>query len=157
MYEQDVVRPDLGGARRLRAAGRARAALRRPAPGARGDEPAGVRGASPERPSGAAPRPDAGDDGPQRPDPGRLGVAGGVGYVLEYTGEAIRALSMEARMTICNMSIEGGARAGMIAPDDVTFAYLEGRPAVPTGAAWEQALDRWRALRSDDDAVFDRT
>jgi 3-isopropylmalate/(R)-2-methylmalate dehydratase large subunit len=86
---------------------------------------------------------------------GRLGVAGGIGYVFEYTGEAIRALSMENRMTICNMSIEAGARAGMIAPDDTTFAYLEGRPAAPTGAAWEQALDDWRTLPSDPDAAYD--
>ena len=88
---------------------------------------------------------------------GQLGVSGGQGHVLEYTGAAIEALSMEGRMTVCNMSIEAGARAGMIAPDDVTFAYLEGRPGVPKGDAWEQALDRWRALRSDDDAVFDAT
>src|SRR3954468_13660155 len=86
---------------------------------------------------------------------GRLGVSGGVGHVIEYTGPAIRALSMEGRMTVCNMSIEAGARAGMIAPDDTTFAYLEGRPAAPHAAAWEQALDSWRALRSDDDAPFD--
>src|SRR4051795_11881474 len=86
---------------------------------------------------------------------GRLGVSGGRGHVLEYTGAAIEALSMEGRMTVCNMSIEAGARAGMIAPDDTTFAYLEGRPAAPHGAAWEQALDSWRALRSDDDASFD--
>jgi 3-isopropylmalate/(R)-2-methylmalate dehydratase large subunit len=88
---------------------------------------------------------------------GQLGVSGGQGHVLEYTGPAIEALSMEGRMTVCNMSIEAGARAGMIAPDDVSFAYLEGRPGVPKGDAWEQALDRWRALRSDDDAVFDAT
>ncbi len=87
---------------------------------------------------------------------GQIGVGGAVGHVLEYAGEAIRDLSMEARLTICNMSIEAGARAGMTAPDDTTFAYLEGRPAAPTGAAWEQALDRWRALRTDDDAGFDR-
>jgi 3-isopropylmalate/(R)-2-methylmalate dehydratase large subunit len=86
---------------------------------------------------------------------GQLGVSGGQGHVIEYTGPAIEALSMEGRMTVCNMSIEAGARAGMIAPDDVTFAYLKGRPGVPSGEAWEQALDRWRALRSDDDAVFD--
>ena len=77
---------------------------------------------------------------------GRIGVAGGVGHAIEYAGPAIEALSMEGRMTICNMTIEGGARAGMIAPDDTTFAYLEGRPARPTGAAWERALDAWRAL-----------
>ncbi|HVV58830.1 MAG TPA: 3-isopropylmalate dehydratase large subunit [Gaiellaceae bacterium] len=86
---------------------------------------------------------------------GRIGVSGGVGHAIEYAGPAVEALSMEGRMTICNMSIEGGARAGMIAPDDTTFAYLEGRPAAPAGAEWEQALDRWRALRSDPDAVFD--
>jgi 3-isopropylmalate/(R)-2-methylmalate dehydratase large subunit len=86
---------------------------------------------------------------------GRLGVAGGVGHVLEYAGEPIEALSMEGRMTVCNMSIEAGARAGMIAPDDTTFAYLEGRPAAPRGAAWERALDEWRALRSDEEASFD--
>ncbi len=87
---------------------------------------------------------------------GRIGIGGGGGHVLEYAGDLVRGLSMEGRLTICNMSIEAGARAGMIAPDDTTFAYLEGRPAAPTGAAWEQALDRWRAFRSDDDAVFDR-
>ena len=88
---------------------------------------------------------------------GRLGIAGGQGHVIEYTGEPLRALSMEGRLTICNMSIEAGARAGMIAPDDTTFAYLEGRPAVPTGADWERALDEWRALRTDDGAEFDAT
>ena len=78
---------------------------------------------------------------------GRIGVGGGVGQVLEYAGEAISAFSMEGRMTICNMSIEAGARAGMIAPDDKTFAYLEGRPFAPNGSDWERALDRWRGLR----------
>jgi 3-isopropylmalate/(R)-2-methylmalate dehydratase large subunit len=87
---------------------------------------------------------------------GKIGVSGGVGHVVEYAGEVIRGLSMESRMTICNMSIEAGARAGMIAPDDTTFAYLEGRPAAPRGADWEAALDRWRELASDEDAVFDR-
>jgi 3-isopropylmalate/(R)-2-methylmalate dehydratase large subunit len=87
---------------------------------------------------------------------GRIGVGGAVGHVLEYAGDAIRGLSMEGRMTICNMSIEAGARAGMIAPDDTTFAYLEGRPGAPTDGAWERALDRWRGLRTDDDAVFDQ-
>src|SRR6478672_2403106 len=87
---------------------------------------------------------------------GRIGVAGGVGHVLEYAGPVVRALSMEGRMTICNMSIEAGARAGMVAPDDTTFAYLEGRPGAPSGAAWERALDEWRQLPSDVDAVFDR-
>jgi 3-isopropylmalate/(R)-2-methylmalate dehydratase large subunit len=77
---------------------------------------------------------------------GRIGVSGGVGHVVEYAGEVIEGLSMESRMTICNMSIEAGARAGMVAPDDTTFAYLEGRPAAPQGAEWEHALDRWRAL-----------
>ena len=86
---------------------------------------------------------------------GGVGVSGGVGHVLEYAGDPIRALSMEGRLTVCNMSIEAGARAGMIAPDDVTFAYLEGRPAAPSGAAWEQALDRWRALATDDGATYD--
>jgi 3-isopropylmalate/(R)-2-methylmalate dehydratase large subunit len=87
---------------------------------------------------------------------GRIGVAGGVGYVIEYAGEVVRGLSMEGRMTICNMSIEAGARAGLIAPDETTFAYLEGRPAAPQGAAWERALDRWRGLASDEDASYDR-
>jgi 3-isopropylmalate/(R)-2-methylmalate dehydratase large subunit len=86
---------------------------------------------------------------------GRIGVGGAVGHVLEYAGDPIRALSMEGRLTICKMSIEAGARAGMIAPDDTTFAYLEGRPGAPKGADWEQALDRWRELRTDDDATFD--
>ena len=87
---------------------------------------------------------------------GRIGVAGGVGHVIEYAGPVVRALSMESRMTICNMSIEAGARAGMIAPDDTTFAYLEGRPGAPSGGAWEEALDEWRLLPSDEDAEFDR-
>ena len=87
---------------------------------------------------------------------GRIGVAGGVGHVIEYAGPVVRALSMEGRMTICNMSIEAGARAGMVAPDDTTFAYLEGRPGAPSGGAWERALDEWRLLPSDEDAVFDR-
>ncbi|MGH2725466.1 MAG: aconitase family protein, partial [Actinomycetota bacterium] len=86
----------------------------------------------------------------------RIGVGGGTGHVFEYRGDAIRALTMEQRMTICNMSIEGGARAGMIAPDDTTFAYLEGRPHAPAGADWERALDDWRSLSTDDGAVFDR-
>ena len=86
---------------------------------------------------------------------GQIGVAGGQGHVIEYAGPAVEALSMEGRMTICNMSIEAGARAGMIAPDDVTFAYLEGRPGVPAGAAWEQAVEAWRGFRTDDDATFD--
>ncbi|HEY3183243.1 MAG TPA: 3-isopropylmalate dehydratase large subunit [Gaiellaceae bacterium] len=86
---------------------------------------------------------------------GRLGVAGGVGHVVEYAGAPIRALSMEGRMTVCNMSIEAGARAGMIAPDDTTFAYLEGRPGAPRGAEWEAAVDRWRALASSPDVAYD--
>ncbi len=86
---------------------------------------------------------------------GRIGVDGAVGHVVEYAGDLVRGLSMEARLTICNMSIEAGARAGMIATDDTTFAYLEGRPGAPKGAAWEQAVERWRSLRTDDDAVFD--
>jgi 3-isopropylmalate/(R)-2-methylmalate dehydratase large subunit len=86
---------------------------------------------------------------------GQLGVDGGIGHVVEYTGDCIRSFSMEGRMTVCNMSIEWGARAGLIAPDDTTFAYLEGRPRVPQGADWEAALDRWRALPTDDDAVYD--
>src|SRR3984957_20471429 len=87
---------------------------------------------------------------------GQIGVSGGPGHILEYRGAAIRALSMEGRMTVCNMSIEGGARAGMIAPDDATFSYLQGRPYAPKGAAWEQALDAWRALRADPGAAFDK-
>jgi 3-isopropylmalate/(R)-2-methylmalate dehydratase large subunit len=87
---------------------------------------------------------------------GRIGVGGGTGHVLEYRGAAVRALSMEERMTVCNMSIEAGARAGMIAPDDTTFAYLADRPRVPRGAAWEQAVARWRQLPSDAGAGFDR-
>jgi 3-isopropylmalate/(R)-2-methylmalate dehydratase large subunit len=88
---------------------------------------------------------------------GVLGVAGGTGHVLEYRGDAISELSMDGRMTICNMSIEAGARAGLIAPDETTFAYLEGRPGVPRGAAWEAVLDEWRGLQTDDGAMFDRT
>jgi 3-isopropylmalate/(R)-2-methylmalate dehydratase large subunit len=87
---------------------------------------------------------------------GQVGVAGGVGLVFEYAGEAIRGLSMEGRMTLCNMSIEAGARAGMVAPDDTTFAYLENREFAPSGAEWERALDAWRALASDDGARYDR-
>jgi len=85
----------------------------------------------------------------------RIGTGGGQGYVLEYRGEAIRALSVEARMTVCNMSIEAGARAGMIAPDEATFAYLKGRPNAPAGADWDAAVAYWSGLRTDDDAVFD--
>ena len=85
-----------------------------------------------------------------------LGTAGGIGSIIEYRGSAIRALSMEGRMTICNMSIEAGARAGMVAPDDTTFAYLEGREFAPHGADWEHALDDWRSLVTDNGAEFDR-
>ena len=87
----------------------------------------------------------------------RIGIAGGTGHIFEYTGEAIRALAMDQRMTICNMSIEGGARAGMIAPDATTFDYLHGRRHSPQGAAWEEAVARWRTLPSDDGARYDRT
>jgi 3-isopropylmalate/(R)-2-methylmalate dehydratase large subunit len=86
---------------------------------------------------------------------GQVGVDGGVGYAVEYAGEAIRRLSMEQRMTICNMTIEWGARAGLIAPDETTFAYLQGRPAAPTGAAWDSAVEAWRGLCSDKDAIYD--
>jgi 3-isopropylmalate/(R)-2-methylmalate dehydratase large subunit len=85
----------------------------------------------------------------------KIGTGGGQGYVIEYRGEAIEVLSMEARMTVCNMSIEAGARAGMIAPDDTTFEYLKGRPYAPEGAAWDEAVATWRELRTDDDAGFD--
>jgi 3-isopropylmalate/(R)-2-methylmalate dehydratase large subunit len=87
---------------------------------------------------------------------GKIGTDGATGYTIEYAGDAVRALSMEGRMTLCNMSIEAGARAGMIAPDETTFAYLKGRRFAPEGEAWEKVLAYWRALRSDDDAVFDR-
>ena len=86
---------------------------------------------------------------------GRIGTGGGIGHVIEYRGSAIQALSMEGRMTVCNMSIEAGARAGMIAPDDTTFAYLEGRAHAPQGAAWEAALADWRTLHTDDSAAWD--
>ncbi len=87
---------------------------------------------------------------------GRTGTAGGTGHVIEYCGEAIRALSMEGRMTVCNMAIEGGARAGLIAPDEKTFAYVQGRPHAPKGAAWEAALAWWQTLHSDDGAQWDK-
>jgi 3-isopropylmalate/(R)-2-methylmalate dehydratase large subunit len=87
---------------------------------------------------------------------GVIGVDGAGGHVVEYAGEAVRALSMEARMTLCNLSIEMGARAGLVAPDATTFAYLDGRPAAPTGRAWDAARARWAALASDDGALFDR-
>jgi 3-isopropylmalate/(R)-2-methylmalate dehydratase large subunit len=86
----------------------------------------------------------------------RLGIGGGTGHVIEYRGSAIRALSMEERMTVCNMSIEAGARAGMIAPDEVTFEYLKGRPRAPQGAAWDKAVAAWRTLASDPGASYDR-
>ena len=88
---------------------------------------------------------------------GETGTAGGTGYVIEYCGEAIRSLSMEGRMTICNMAIEGGARAGLIAPDEITFNYCEGRPNAPTGRLWNAAVKYWRTLFSDDKAHFDKT
>ena len=86
----------------------------------------------------------------------RIGVAGATGHAIEYAGTTVRGLSMESRLTLCNMSIEAGGRAGFIAPDETTFAYLHGRPYAPAGAAWDQAVDRWRHLASDPDAVFDR-
>ncbi|PYP14128.1 MAG: 3-isopropylmalate dehydratase large subunit [Gemmatimonadetes bacterium] len=86
---------------------------------------------------------------------GKIGTAGATGHVIEYTGDAIRALSMEERMTVCNMSIEAGARAGVIAPDDVTFAYLKGRPRAPAGEAWRNAVERWRTFRSDPGVTYD--
>jgi 3-isopropylmalate/(R)-2-methylmalate dehydratase large subunit len=85
----------------------------------------------------------------------KIGTGGGQGYVIEYRGDAIRALSMESRMTVCNMSIEAGARAGMIAPDETTFEYLKGRPHAPEGAEWDAAVAYWRTLVTDDDATFD--
>lgn len=84
-----------------------------------------------------------------------IGVGGGVGYVIEYTGEAVRSLNMEARMTLCNMTIEAGARAGMISPDDITFEYIKGKQSAPEGISWDQALARWRQLRSDPGAKYD--
>lgn len=87
---------------------------------------------------------------------GKIGAAGGTGYVVEYTGEVIRGLSIEGRLTISNMSIEGGARAGLIAPDETTFAYLKGRPMAPTGADWDRAVEYWRTLPTDADARYDR-
>jgi 3-isopropylmalate/(R)-2-methylmalate dehydratase large subunit len=86
---------------------------------------------------------------------GKIGTGGGIGHVIEYRGSAIRSLSMEGRMTVCNMSIEAGARAGMIAPDETTFAYLEGRPHAPKGEDWDRAVAEWRALATDEGATFD--
>jgi len=87
---------------------------------------------------------------------GKIGTGGGIGHIIEYRGSTIRSLSMEGRMTVCNMSIEAGAKAGVIAPDETTFAYVEGRPHAPTGALWEQALDDWKTLPTDEGALFDR-
>jgi 3-isopropylmalate/(R)-2-methylmalate dehydratase large subunit len=87
----------------------------------------------------------------------RIGIGGGTGHVFEYTGSAIRALSMEQRMTVCNMSIEGGARAGMIAPDEVTFEYLKGRESAPQGEEWDKAVARWKSLPSDEGAAYDKS
>jgi len=87
---------------------------------------------------------------------GAIGTAGGTGHVIEYAGPAIRALSMEGRMTVCNMSIEAGARAGLIAPDETTFAYLKGRPQAPKAGAWEQAVAYWKTLPSDEGATYDK-
>jgi 3-isopropylmalate/(R)-2-methylmalate dehydratase large subunit len=86
---------------------------------------------------------------------GEIGTAGGTGHVIEYAGEAIRSLSMEGRMTVCNMSIEGGARAGMIAPDEKTYEFIKGRPKAPKGAAWDMAMRHWETLHSDEGAHFD--
>ena len=87
---------------------------------------------------------------------GKIGTDGGTGHVLEFTGEAIRALSMEGRMTLCNMSIEAGARAGMVAPDETTFAYLKGRHHAPHGEAWDKAVAHWKTLHTDPGAHYDR-
>ena len=87
---------------------------------------------------------------------GKIGIAGGNGHVIEYTGEAVRGLSMEGRMTMCNMSIEGGARAGMVAPDETTFAYMEGRPFVPRGKEFQEAVEDWKSLATDADATVRR-
>jgi 3-isopropylmalate/(R)-2-methylmalate dehydratase large subunit len=87
---------------------------------------------------------------------GQIGVDGGIGYVIEYTGDAVRSLSMAGRMTVCNMSIEAGARAGMIGPDETTFEYLRGRPNAPQGKDFDAAVERWRSLPSDPDAIYDK-
>lgn len=88
---------------------------------------------------------------------GLIGTAGGTGYTIEFGGSTIHSLSMEARMSICNMAIEAGARAGLISPDEITFEYLKGRPMCPAGEEWDQAVAHWRTLASDDDAVYDKT
>ena len=87
---------------------------------------------------------------------GAIGTGGGIGHVIEYRGSAIRSLSMEGRMTLCNMSIEGGARAGLVAPDETTFAYLKGRDHAPSGDDWEAAVAYWRTLITDEGAAFDK-
>src|SRR4029078_2574922 len=87
---------------------------------------------------------------------GQIGTDGATGYVVEYAGEAVRALSMEGRMTLCNMSIEAGARAGMVAPDETTFAYIKGKRFAPAGEAWDKAVAYWKTLASDDNATFDK-
>src|SRR5207247_9285084 len=87
---------------------------------------------------------------------GRIGIAGGTGCTIEYAGSTVRALTMEGRMTLCNMSIEAGARAGLVAVDEVTLAYLKGRPFAPRGALWDRAVAHWRTLKSDPEAKFDR-
>ena len=87
---------------------------------------------------------------------GVIGTAGGTGHVIEYRGKVFEEMSVEGRLTVCNMSIEGGARAGLIAPDDVTFAYLKGRPLAPKGEEWDQAVAYWRTLQTDEGAVFDK-
>jgi 3-isopropylmalate/(R)-2-methylmalate dehydratase large subunit len=87
----------------------------------------------------------------------KIGIGGGTGYIFEYAGEVVRSLNMEERMTLCNMSIEGGARAGMVAPDETTFEYLKGRPQAPQGADWDAAVERWKQLPSDEGAVYDKT
>lgn len=88
---------------------------------------------------------------------GVIGTAGGTGYTIEFDGDAIHNLSMEARMSICNMAIEAGARAGVIAPDEITFEYLKGRPMCPTGEEWDKAVEYWKSLASDEGAVYDET
>src|SRR3546814_8759305 len=88
---------------------------------------------------------------------GQIGAAGGTGYAVEYAGSAVRGLGIEGRLTICNLSIELGAKYGLVAPDDITFEYLSGRPMSPRGALWDEAVRDWRTLPSDPDAIFDRS